>query len=186
MKRLFDQNLSPKLVGRLCDFFPGSSTSNYLMPRQNRVTPFGAIVAIQERGTLLRQSGCPARFGGANQERLGLKRWLLCVLEFKGRYRHVMTPALYELFFLDEATGLAAGHRPCAECQRARYNEYREAWATGNPHALNPSDSLPSRSMTCCMRTTGPGAPKRTWTAHLDELPTACSSRAGERAIARY
>src|SRR5262249_24546607 len=51
-----------------------------------------------------------------------------------GRRRQVMTPGRYtELFFLDEATGLAAGHRPCAECQRARYTAFRDAWARGNP-----------------------------------------------------
>ena len=56
-------------------------------------------------------------------------RWLICVLEFKGRRRTVMTPRLYtELFFLDEAVALSAGHRPCAECRRARFEEYRRAW----------------------------------------------------------
>ena len=54
------------------------------------------------------------------------RRWIHCVLEFKGRHRTVMTPqALHtELFFLDEATALAAGHRPCAECQRPRYLDF--------------------------------------------------------------
>ncbi len=63
-----------------------------------------------------------------------LRRWILCVLDFKGRRRRIMAPGRYtELFFLDEATGLAAGHRPCAECQRPRYVVYRNAWAMGNP-----------------------------------------------------
>jgi len=58
-----------------------------------------------------------------------LKRWLICTLRFKDRHRAVFTPHRYsELFFLDEATAFAAGHRPCAECRRARYNEYRSAW----------------------------------------------------------
>ena len=57
------------------------------------------------------------------------RRWITCVLEFKGRWRAVMSPGRYtELFFLDEAVALAAGHRPCAECRRARFNAFREAW----------------------------------------------------------
>src|SRR5439155_774564 len=62
------------------------------------------------------------------------RRWIACLLEFKGRRRIVMTPNRYtELFFLDEATALAAGHRPCAECQRIRYDVFREHWAAANP-----------------------------------------------------
>jgi hypothetical protein len=65
-----------------------------------------------------------------------VERWLLCVLRFKDRQRTVMSPRQYtELFFLDEATGLAAGHRPCAECQRPRYRAFVEAWSRGNPGA---------------------------------------------------
>jgi len=56
------------------------------------------------------------------------KAWITCLLEFKGRQRELMSPNAYtELFFLDEATAFAAGHRPCAECRRARYNEFRDA-----------------------------------------------------------
>jgi hypothetical protein len=63
-----------------------------------------------------------------------LERWLLCVLDFKDRKRTVMAPGQYtELFFLDEATGLAAGHRPCFECQRPRYREFVDAWTRSNP-----------------------------------------------------
>lgn len=62
------------------------------------------------------------------------KRWIICLLEFRGRKRAVMTPGRYtELFFLDEATALAAGHRPCAECQRERFNLFRDTWALANP-----------------------------------------------------
>jgi hypothetical protein len=61
-------------------------------------------------------------------------RWIICVLQFKGRRRPVMAPGRYtELFFLDEATALAAGHRPCVECQRARFARFREHWRAANP-----------------------------------------------------
>src|SRR5947207_4205626 len=62
------------------------------------------------------------------------KRWIVCVLAFRGRKRTVMTPGRYtELFFLDEATALAAGHRPCAECWRARFLDYCNAWVLAHP-----------------------------------------------------
>ena len=61
-----------------------------------------------------------------------LRRWITCVLSFKDRRREVFAPKRYsELFFLDEATSLAAGHRPCAECRRSRYEEFRAAWDVG-------------------------------------------------------
>jgi hypothetical protein len=61
-----------------------------------------------------------------------LPRWITCVLTFKERSRDVFAPNRYsKLFFLDEATSLAAGHRPCAECRRARYEEFRAAWSLG-------------------------------------------------------
>src|SRR4051812_43548063 len=61
-----------------------------------------------------------------------LERWIVCLLRFKGRRRTVMTPGHYtELFFLDEATALAAGHRPCAECRRGRFDAFRRAVVAG-------------------------------------------------------
>ncbi|MCK6451741.1 MAG: hypothetical protein L6R19_12925 [Alphaproteobacteria bacterium] len=102
------------------------------MPRQNRVTPFGEIVALKQRGRWMgNRGGCLQDDAG----RLGTARWrtrawLICRLEFKGWYRKVMQPGLYtELFFFDEATALAAGHRPCALCRRADYDRFRDAVA---------------------------------------------------------
>lgn len=66
------------------------------------------------------------------------RRWIACVLSFKNRHRTVMTPGQYtELFFLDEATALAAGHRPCAECRRADFLEFQRIWrdVTDSPTA---------------------------------------------------
>jgi hypothetical protein len=60
--------------------------------------------------------------------------WIICVLDFKGRKRTPMPPGQYtSLFFLDEATALAAGHRPCVECQRERFTTFRTHWAAANP-----------------------------------------------------
>jgi hypothetical protein len=107
------------------------------MPLQNRVTPFGEIVAHPARGLFMGNRGVlhddEQRLGAA---RWRMPHWVTCVLAFKGRHRTVMSPRRYtELFFLDEAVALAAGHRPCAECRRADYNAYRHAFAAA--HGLN-------------------------------------------------
>jgi hypothetical protein len=103
------------------------------MPRRNRVTPFGEVVAVPERGTLMGNRGVLHDAGGRVVRPWQSRRWLLCRLEFRERHRQVMAPGRYtELFFLDEATALAAGHRPCAECQRTRFLAFRDAWAAGD------------------------------------------------------
>jgi hypothetical protein len=143
------------------------------MPRQNRVTPFGEIVATPERGLFMGNRGVLHDEGGRIRRPWQVKRWLICVLEFRGRRRAVMTPGRYtELFFLDEATALAAGHRPCAECRHARYVDFRDAWASGNPGLLGAGraaaeaidDRLHAERL-------GPGRSKRTFLAPLDDLP---------------
>lgn len=107
------------------------------MPRQNRVTPFGDIVAVSARGTLMGNRGCLHDAAGRIRRPYRLTAWIYCLLEFKGRHRAVMSPGRYtELFFLDEATALAAGHRPCYECQRARYTDYMRCWAAANAHLV--------------------------------------------------
>ena len=109
------------------------------MPHQNRVTPFGEIIATPERGTMYGNRGCLVDSAGQIKRQFKEIRWLICVLDFKGRRHPMMAPGRYTgLFFLDEATALAAGHRPCAECQRERFNLFREYWAKGNPEVTNP------------------------------------------------
>jgi hypothetical protein len=115
------------------------------MRRQNRVTPFGAMIATPARGTLMGNRGCLHDDDGRIRRSFVGKRWIHCLLEFKGRRRQVMAPGRYtELFFLDEATALAAGHRPCAECQRDRYVEFRRHWtaARGGAGGAVPVDAL--------------------------------------------
>lgn len=75
------------------------------------------------------------------------KRWILCQLEFKDRQLEIMRPGRYtQLFFLDEAVGLSAGHRPCAECRRAAYNRFRDRYASENAEALAPTKDRLSAS----------------------------------------
>jgi methylphosphotriester-DNA--protein-cysteine methyltransferase len=105
------------------------------VPLQNRVTPFGDLIAVPERGAWMgNRGGCfhtDAR--QLSRRRWASKRWIVCVLGFRGRHRAVMTPGRYtELFFLDEATALAAGHRPCRECRHADHERFKEAWLRGN------------------------------------------------------
>jgi hypothetical protein len=144
------------------------------MPKQNRVTPFGEIVAIPERGTFMGNRGVLHDPDQRVRRAWQVKRWLICVLEFRGRRRTVMTPNSYtELFFLDEATALAAGHRPCAECRNARFLEYCKAWQLAHPllkrggerpKVLEIDNRLHAERI-ATDRT------KRTYIARLDDLP---------------
>ena len=105
------------------------------MPLQNRVTPLGNIVATTQRGLFTGNRGIihdPATKTLLNR-RWSSKAWITCVCEFRGRRREVMsTRSWTELFFLDEATALAAGHRPCFYCRRDDANAFRAAWEKGN------------------------------------------------------
>jgi hypothetical protein len=100
------------------------------MPLQNRVTPAGEIVADDSRGLMLGNRGC---LHGDRRE-LGVSRWrsklwICCVLEWKGVRRDPMPPGRWTaLFFLDEVTALAAGHRPCGYCRRKDYLDFALAW----------------------------------------------------------
>jgi hypothetical protein len=104
------------------------------MPLQNRVTPSGDIIATPHRGMFTGNRGIihdPAT--KTLTRRWAGKAWLTCLCEFRGRRRQVMGGRSWtELFFLDEATALAAGHRPCFYCRRDDANQFRAAWETGN------------------------------------------------------
>ncbi len=115
------------------------------MPLRNRVTPEGDIVATAARGTMLgNRGGCFHRDDRTLKRRpFASAQWICCVLEFKGRRRPLMQPGLYtELFFLDEATALAAGHRPCFECRRAEAEHFARIWnvARGKPGRASAPD----------------------------------------------
>ena len=105
------------------------------MPLQNRVTPTGDIIATPERGLFVGNRGIihdPAT-KTLLKTRWSTPAWLTCVLEFRGRRRKVMARRSWtELFFLDEATAFAAGHRPCFYCRRDDANRFRAAWEEGN------------------------------------------------------
>lgn len=112
------------------------------MPLQNRVRPDGVIIATPEHGLYMGNRG-----GQFHRDDRTLKRrhwasraWITCLLQWKGRQEIIMAPNHYtQLFFLDEATALSAGHRPCALCRRADYDRFRGAWISGH--------GLPSRPL---------------------------------------
>ncbi|GAM11760.1 hypothetical protein OR1_04078 [Geobacter sp. OR-1] len=105
------------------------------MPRQNRVNPFGDLITTDARGALMGNRGIlHDGNGNLTTRRWAHPNWVACETEFKGIKRPLMHPGSYtELFFLDEATALAAGHRPCWECRREDFTRFRDAWLRGNP-----------------------------------------------------
>ncbi|MCZ7658713.1 MAG: hypothetical protein M5U07_13080 [Xanthobacteraceae bacterium] len=101
------------------------------MTLANRVDPFGALHATPTRGLFLGNRG--GRFHRSDltlgRRRWASKQWICCRLAFKDRRRAVWRTGYTELFFLDEPTALAAGHRPCFECRRAEARAFAAAWA---------------------------------------------------------
>jgi hypothetical protein len=145
------------------------------VPLQNRVTPAGAIVATPARGTLMGNRG---RLHDASRRLVrqvtsGYRAWVTCRLAFRGRRRLVMAPGRYtELFFLDEATALAAGHRPCGECRRADYLRFKTAWLGANPdRGLEPATPIAAIDRELHRDRLGPDGRQRTFVADLTSVP---------------
>ena len=105
------------------------------MPLQNRVTPLGDLVADAARGLVYGNRGCLHDAAGRIRRRYAGKRWIACRLQFRGWHRHpLLQPGRFtELFFLDEATAFAAGHRPCALCRREDYDRFSALWRELHP-----------------------------------------------------
>lgn len=105
------------------------------MPLQNRVTPLGELVAEPGRGLVYGNRGCLHDERGRIRRRFDGKRWIACRLRYRGWHREpLLQPGRFtELFFLDEATAFAAGHRPCALCRREDYVRFREIWRVLHP-----------------------------------------------------
>jgi hypothetical protein len=142
------------------------------MPLQNRVDPFGNLFKTPSRGTIMGNRGGVLHANREIVRPYKSRRWSTCVLEFKDRHRIVMTERCYtELFFLDEATAFAAGHRPCAECRRERFNAFKEAW-----RRARGLDSLPLADE--MDRELHPARIDRrekvTYEARMDSLPDGC------------
>src|SRR5262245_57945330 len=138
------------------------------MPLQNRVTPFGDLIATEARGTLMGNRGVLHDDQRRVVRYAQGRRWIACVTSFRGRRRTVMSPRSYtELFFLDEAVALAAGHRPCAECRREDYVRFQAAWARAGWNDTS-ADAIDLRLH--ANRLAGPRA-RRMYTEEIADLP---------------
>jgi hypothetical protein len=139
------------------------------MALQNRVTPFGEIVADPARGTWLGNRGVLHDERRTIRRPWQVRRWIICQLEFRGRHREVMRPGRWtKLFFLDEATAFAAGHRPCGECRHADFRRFRDLWSAVHPEDGPGVDPMDRRLH--AERLAG-RVGKRTHPAELADLP---------------
>lgn len=142
------------------------------MALQNRVTPFAEIEADPARGDFMGNRGI--LHGDTKQlarRRWAHKAWIICLTEFRGRRRQVMTPHRYtELFFLDEAVAIAAGHRPCYECRRPDFYAWQDAWrraeGAGEPPRAGDMDRVLHRE-----RIDPRTRRQQTWRGNLNALP---------------
>ncbi|MGA8496701.1 MAG: hypothetical protein WB764_14550 [Xanthobacteraceae bacterium] len=140
------------------------------MPLQNRVNPFGELLAVPARGTFFGNRG--GRFHtdakSLTARRWASRQWICCVLDFKGRQRDVWGRFYTELFFLDEPTALAAGHRPCFECRYEDAKTFAEKWRQAcrlrtRPYASAMDDTLHRERLR--------GRAKRLHRRNIDALP---------------
>jgi hypothetical protein len=148
-------------------------------PLRNRVDPFGELWATPARGGLMGNRG--GRFHredrALGRRRWASKQWIACVCEFKNRRRNVWSAGYTELFFLDEPTALAAGHRPCFECRRADAEAFRRAWPSRVPPMAPEMDAtLHSERLS--------GRRKRIHAAPIEGLPDGTMIERGGRAFA--
>jgi hypothetical protein len=140
------------------------------MPRRNRVTPLGELIAVPARGLVYGNRGCLHDAHAVIRRPYAGKRWIACRLSFRDRRRQpLMAPGRYtELFFLDDATALAAGHRPCAECRRVDYARLLAVWSDVHPGQVG-ADAIDEQLHA---ERVARGTRERTWhDAPLDDLP---------------
>lgn len=142
------------------------------MPLQNRVTPFGALQATPARGAWMGNRGILHDVQQHIVAPWRHKAWVTCRLHYKGRHREVFTPRNYsELFFLDEATAFAAGHRPCGECRHERFNEFKAAWRAAAGLAGNGRLAIGVIDEQLHRERALRGGGKLTWEERWDHVP---------------
>ncbi|MDQ6901896.1 MAG: hypothetical protein M3139_02645 [Bacteroidota bacterium] len=141
---------------------------------QNRVDPSGNIIDTTARGSWMGNRGQLHDDTKQILRPFKLKAWLICVLQFKERHRKVMAPGLYtELFFMDEATAFAAGHRPCSECRRQDFNRFKMYWLKGNPgYGFTEKTSIKEIDAILQIERINTEGNKVTYLDNIDNLPT--------------
>jgi hypothetical protein len=141
---------------------------------QNRVDPWGQLHAVPSKGMLMGNRGILHDEENKIVRPWAHKAWVTCLLQYNGIKRpKPFSPGNYsELFFIDEATAFAAGHRPCAYCQRARYLEFKDAWMRANvADDLRASTLMPAIDRVLHAERCVPGGRKVTFEAPLVKLP---------------
>lgn len=143
------------------------------MPYQNRVTPRGELIVHPARGTLMGNRGCLLTPSGQLRRRhWQVTRWIACRLAFKNRQLAIWSPRQYTpLFFLDEATAFAAGHRPCAECRRTDFTRFIVAWRQAKQIAPEIPLRVDAVDRQLQHERVGPDGAKVVYQARLDTLP---------------
>jgi hypothetical protein len=141
------------------------------MPLRNRVTPLGELIADPARGLVYGNRGCLHDEQGRIRRHHATRRWIGCRLSFRGWQRGpLMQPSRFtELFFLDEATAFAAGHRPCALCRREDYVRLQAIWRTLHPGLEAGADAIDARLH--AERLHARSSRQRHHSAPYDELP---------------
>jgi hypothetical protein len=146
------------------------------MPHMNRVNPSGQLVATPEKGFWMGNRGVLHNGKQEVTAQFRIKAWITCRLDLPrtfGNPGEVMIPGHYtELFFLDEATAFAAGHRPCGQCRRGRYDEFKAAWLRASPGHDNSGDP-PIGAIDQCIHAERmePGGGKASFQEDFDTLP---------------
>ncbi|MFZ4537427.1 hypothetical protein [Propionivibrio sp.] len=162
------------------------------MPHQNRVDPLGQLHAVSAKGAFLGNRGILHNDQQEIVAQWRSKAWITCQLEFKGREIRVKgeesrvfaQDSYSELFFLDEATAFSAGHRPCAECRRDRFNEFKAAWIESNREILlaeNPAIAEIDKIIHA--ERVAEGKRKRTYDAQAGSLPAGTIIEAEGKAL---
>lgn len=141
---------------------------------QNRVDPWGVLRAVSNRGTLMGNRGILHDHKNSIVRPWAHKAWVTCLLEFNKikRSKPFSEGNYSELFFIDEATAFAAGHRPCAYCQRARHREFKAAWVRANVSGdASATTLMPAIDSVLHAERCIPGGRKVTFDSPLDALP---------------
>lgn len=140
---------------------------------QNRVDPFGNIITTKARGLWMGNRGKIHNDEKQITHAFKLKAWLICRLEFNGRHRQLMGTNTYtELFFLDEATAFAAGHRPCFECRRNDFMAFKSAWLKANPkYGFTEQTSIQKIDEILHKERINEDGTKHTYQEHISNMP---------------
>ncbi len=154
------------------------------MPLQNRVNPFSKLIATLERGAWTGNRGVIHNENKEIVRNYAVKYWITCALNYKDFRRSVMSPNRWtELFFLDEATAFAAGHRPCGFCRNADFKLFKKLWisANGDQYGFTSKTSMPLIDAVIHRERLTENGSQKTFTAILATLPDGTFITLGEK-----